>query len=482
MLNRLCFFIIALLWLSACTHEQPTAPSAASDYPDDVAKIIDAKCSIPGCHNATSYVGSGDIRMDSWARLFDGGSNGAVVVPYSIDNSSLLYFINTDTNLGPVLKPTMPYDPANPEVGKPLSADEYAIIRNWIANGAPDKNGNIPFADSANTRQKIYLTMQGCDQIGVIDAVSRVVMRYITVGKILGIESPHCVRVDNSGRYAYVSFIGGSYVQKIDTRTDQVIGETYLGSGSWNVVQPSFDGKTILVSDWQDKGKVVLINTADMAVKYTITDLTYPHGIACSKDNIFYVTSERKNVVYKFNFDAPLQQEVSIGNIGNDSLITHEISFTPDYSKYFVTCRAYNQVRVIDTKTDSLLKIIPVGFYPQEIAVSKSTPYMFVTCMEDNGAAAGYKGCVYAINYNTYQTTRIDGPFYQPHGVSVDDAHGLLYIASANLNTTGPAPHHVSTCGGRNGYYNVYDLHTLQKLPNRYEVLAAPYSADVRFK
>lgn len=480
--TRLALVFIALFWLSSCRHEVPTAPSASSGYPDDVAKIIDGKCAIPGCHNALSYAGSGGIRMDTWAFLFEGGSNGAIVVPYSFDNSSLLYFINTDSNLGPVLKPTMPYDPANPDVGKPLSADEYAIIRNWIANGAPDKNGTIPFADSAETRQKIYLTMQGCDQIGVIDAVSKVVMRYISVGKSLQIESPHCVRVDHAGRYAYVSFIGGEYVQKIDTRTDQVVDEVHVGPGSWNVVQPSYDDKTILVSDWEDKGKVVLINTADMTVKYTVTNLTYPHGIACSKDNVFYVTSERKNVIYKFDFNAPSQQEIPIGNLSSDSLITHEISFSPDYSKYFVTCRAYNQVRVIDTKTDSVIKIIPVGFYPLEIAMSNTTPYLFITCMEDNGAAAGYKGCVYAINYNTYQTTRIDGPFYQPHGISVDDANGLLYIASANINTNGPAPHHVSSCGGRNGFYNVYDLKTWQRLPKRYEVLVAPYSSDVRFK
>lgn len=480
--TRLVFLIVLSAWLSSCRHNAATAPAADSGFPDDVAKIIDTKCSTPGCHNAVSYVGSGGIRLDSWARLFDGGSNGAVVIPYSFDNSSLLYFINTDSNLGPVLKPTMPYDPANPDAGSPLSADEYATIFNWIANGAPDKNGNIPFADSANTRQKMYLSMQGCDQIGVIDAVSKVVMRYIAVGKKLDIESPHCVRMDHAGRYAYVCFIGGEWVQKIDTRTDEIVGEVHIGSGSWNVVQPSFDDKLIMVTDWEDKGKAVVVNTDDMTVKYTLTDLVYPHGIACSKDNIFYVTSERKNVIYKFNLDLPSQQEIPIGTLDADSLITHEICFTPDYSKIFVTCRRHNEVRVIDAATDSVIRIIPVGYYPQEITVSKSTPYMFVTCMEDPGAAAGYRGCIYAINYNTYQATRIDGPFYQPHGISVDDAHGLLYIASSNLNSNGPAPHHVSACVGRNGYYNVYDLHTWQKLPNRYEVLVAPYSFDARFK
>ncbi len=78
---------------------------------------------------------------------------------------------------------------------------------------------------------------------------------------------------------------------------------------------------------------------------------------------------------------------------------------------------------------------------------------------------------------------RIYGPFYQIHGIAIDDQNGLIYIASRNLQTSGPAPHHTSVCGGRNGYYSIYDLNTF--LPHdskRYESTVDPYSADVRFK
>ena len=41
--------------------------------------------------------------------MFDGGRNGTSVIPYSVDNSYMLYSVNTDSTQGPVLLPTMPY-------------------------------------------------------------------------------------------------------------------------------------------------------------------------------------------------------------------------------------------------------------------------------------------------------------------------------------------------------------------------------------
>src|SRR5690606_30121965 len=116
------------------------------------------------------------------------------------------------------------------------------------------------------------------------------------------------------------------------------------------------------------------------------------------------------------------------------------------------------------------------------IAMSKSKPYALITCMEDNSSNPGFRGSVYVIDYNTFETTKIDGPFFQPHGIAVDDRNGTFYVASRNATQDGPAPHHSSSCAGRNGYYNVYDLNTLKRLPKRYEVTVEPYSADVRFK
>lgn len=489
------FFLFSLLLLAGCRHplpvkEDPPEPEPEIFYPDNIASIFVKKCATAGCHNDISSPGAGGVNMTDWGKLMAGGNNGAVIVPFNPENSSLLYFINTDPLMGPTATPVMPYNPADPDAGLPLSMDEYLSVVEWVINGAPDKHGNIPFASYPATRQKIYITMQGCDQVGVVDAESRVVMRYIPVGKTPAIESPHCVRVDHNGRYAYVSFIGGQYIQKINTETDSIVAELFVGSGSWNIVNITPDNNELLITDWSSNGKAVRISTSDagMQVIETITGLRMPHGVECLPGGVFLVTSEAKNIVYKITAGAPPYKEISVGNWDshptdpNTAMVLHEILLTPDRSRYFLTCQNSGEVRVMDTYADTLIRVIPVGFYPQELAISKTEPYIFVTCMEDASNQPGFKGSVYAINYETYETHRIDGPFYQPHGITVDDLNGVVYVVSSNADPNGPAPHHASSCNGRNGYYNVYDLKTLARLPKRYEVTVMPYSAATRFR
>jgi len=475
--------LLAAILFSSCTHEQYQAPPSTG-YPDNVAKIINTRCAVSGCHNAASYSNAGGLLLDQWSDLFNGGNNGASIVPFSAENSPLLYFINVHEDLGPVAQPTMPY------MSTPLSEDEYLTIKNWVSTGAPDKNGNIAFAANAGARQKIYVTMQGCDLIAVIDAEQKVVMRYIAVGKTPAIENPHCVRVSNDGKFAYVSFLGGEYIQKISTETDEVIGECQVGTGSWNVFLLSPDGKKMILSNWQPQpnGGVVMINTETMQVINQYPGvLHYPHGIVSDASfNTFYITAQYGNVVYKLTLSPFNFKQVTIdgdpATLSSGKRDPHEILMVPDRSRYFLTCEYSNEIRVIDAKADTLIKVIPVGIKPQEMAISSKRPYIFVTCMEDNSSNAGFKGSVYAINYNTYEATRIDGQFYQPHGIAVDDQNGTFYVISRNASTDGPAPHHSSSCAGRNGYYHVYDLNTFQKLPKRYEVTVEPYSADIRFK
>lgn len=486
--TRSFFAVAALLWASSCKQEPNNSPVLPTDssYPDAVAGIIQTRCATSGCHNEASYqISGGGLRLDKWVHLFAGGNTGAAVVPFSTENSPLLYFTNAHEEFGPIPPDNMKM----PFGGPSLSREEYLVLRNWVLAGAADKSGTIPFSADAATRQKIYLTMQGCDLVAVIDASSKVVMRYIQVGKTPAIENPHFVKVTEDGRFAFVSFLGGEYIQKINTETDEVVAELQVGVGSWNVFHLSPDGKQLLLTDWraQPSGRLLLINTETMTVINQFGGLFhYPHGIAGNADfTTFFITAQYGNTIYRLQTSPVSLKAISLD--GDPPVVTpgkrdpHELIMTPDFSKYFVTCEASNEVRVMDANADTLLAVIPVGITPQELAISRSHPYVFVTCMEDN-AAAGFRGSVYAINYQTYQATRIDGPFFQPHGITVDDENGVLYVASRNANPDGPAPHHSASCAGRNGYYHCYDLQTFQRLPRKYEVGVEPYSADTRFK
>jgi DNA-binding beta-propeller fold protein YncE len=139
-----------------------------------------------------------------------------------------------------------------------------------------------------------------------------------------------------------------------------------------------------------------------------------------------------------------------------------------------------------------LLAVIPVGLKPQEMSLSLNRPYLFVTCIEDDEFGANHKGSVAVINYNTLSIVVPGGIYsgFQPHGIAVDDDNDLVYVANLNFDDDGPAPHHSSDCGGRNGYMSIIDMKTLQLLtistPDgitytyQNELIAYPYSVAFR--
>ncbi|MFM7822433.1 MAG: YncE family protein, partial [Bacteroidota bacterium] len=71
---------------------------------------------------------------------------------------------------------------------------------------------------------------------------------------------------------------------------------------------------------------------------------------------------------------------------------------------------------------------------------------------------------------------------FQPHGLAVDEAEGVVYVANRNTSTSGgPIPHHTSSCGGRNGYLTMIDLNTLNLVSGfKMELSVDPYSVFVR--
>lgn len=477
----LTIFVFAAI---GCRHDsvQPEATATADDnYPENIRKILVDKCATAGCHNQASYTGAGGLRLDSWQNLFEGGNNGAVIVPYNTGNSSLLYFVNTFPELGPTALPVMPYNQP------PLSRDEYETLRNWIAAGAPGKDGNIPFSSHAATRQKIYTVQQGCDLVAVIDADKRVVMRYISVGKSHDREQPNNIVMSPDGRFAYVSFWNAPLIQKIDTRTDSVVAEVVTPRAFQKAIQLNEDGTRLIACNWYTQD-LLLIDAVNMNITTDMgRDIPFIGGFAAMPGNAFYATSQFGNSIYKIQADGsytvitidgkPATQETGAGTPD-----PYRIALSPDRSKYFISCTNTAEVRMMDAATDKLLKVIPVGGNPQEMALSTTEPYLFVSCMNDTISALEV-GSVYAINFNTGDVVKkITGKFFQPYALAVDNRNGSLYVFSRNEDRKGPPPHHSGPCSGRNGFYQVCDIHSLTPVNGkRYEISVDPYGAAVRF-
>ncbi|MDX1980058.1 MAG: SUMF1/EgtB/PvdO family nonheme iron enzyme [Bryobacteraceae bacterium] len=90
---------------------------------EQVRPILESAC-LP-CHNAQKA--QGGLRADSLSALTRGGTKGPAIIPGAPDKSLLFATIESPSN-----KPG-----AMPPGGPQLSAAQRAIIRNWIAAGAP---------------------------------------------------------------------------------------------------------------------------------------------------------------------------------------------------------------------------------------------------------------------------------------------------------------------------------------------------------
>ncbi|CAN5416028.1 hypothetical protein BH10BAC1_BH10BAC1_03310 [soil metagenome] len=484
--NRNILFTLTTIF-SVCIFSTCRNDKGIPDYnefPDDVGKLIFTKCATAGCHNDNSKGAAGGLSMESWDKLFEGGNGSACVIPYRSDYSTFFSYINTYADLGVTLAPTMPYN-------KPaLTRAEVTLLKNWIDAGAPSRDGSIKFADNPN-RKKFYITNQGCDVVTVFDQKTLLPMRYINVGSSASTESPHMIRVSQDGQYWYVVFLAGQYLEKYRTSDDSFVGRALIGSGYWNTFAMSSNSQKAFCVDLSPTGaKVAEVDLATMTTTIQ-AGFSYPHGSTLNNTNDTLYLSQQTNSskIYKIpvsDFSSYSEPLLYTGAVPIPPLNSHEIRFTPDGSKYFVTCQGSSEVRVMQTSNDALLAVIPVGAYPSELSFSTTTPFVYVTCTEDTISFPGKRGSVAVINYvlNSLTSTLYTG--HQPHGIEVDDNKKLVYVVNRNATSDGPAPHHSSVCGGRNGYVSFINLmtRTMELTPNssikKVEISVDPYSVSTR--
>jgi YVTN family beta-propeller protein len=475
---RISIFALLLCLFFSCRKDK--GELTFGNYPADVGKIISLKCATSGCHNSQSYLAAAGLDLSSWESLFNGSNSGSPVIPFRKDFSSLCYFINTYSDLGIVNTPAMPLDKS------PLSREEVTTIMDWVQAGAPNINGDIKWADDPN-RRKVYVTNQGCDVVTVFDADTRLPIRYITVGaNPTAIEVPHIVRVSPDGQYWYVVFVGASLIQKFRCSDDSFVGQCALGGNyDWNTLTISNDCKRAYCVAWTSNGHIASVDIENMKLLHNAPGFNYPHGIALNaSQDTMYVTANTGNFIYRVDtgFTDAAQISIDPGFLPStvSKIDAHEITISPNRKSFYITCQKTNDVRVLDIATGSITAIVPTGYYPQEMSICYSLNKLYVSCPYDTTSQVGKQGSITEIDLNNFTAKPPLLVGYMPHGIGVDEKNKMLFVASRNLYTTGPAPHHSSVCGGRNGFVNFVDLKTFTVLGKRYELSADPYGLGVR--
>ncbi len=481
------------LWLCSivlCGCTWHNLDDQATGYPANVGEIMVTRCAATGCHTTQSAEAAAGLNLETWEDLYKGSRGGSAIIPYSPLQSFLLYSVNTDPSRGATLTPTMPIG------GLSLNASEYEMLRQWIADGGRNVLGEERFPETP-ARRKWYVTNQGCDLVAVLDAETGQIMRYVQVGKVDGVsESPHNVKVSKDGRFFYVIFLAQNpYIEKYSTLTDQKVGQIEIGQGYWNTFTISSDGKFgVAVSYSNTAVDAVIVDLVNDVVTEPMGLGGHTHG-SCAHPTLprFYLTKQDESGLLMVDYDSQgrannvepidLLQGVP-AHAGDGILRPHEVIFTPDGSKYFVTCQTAKEVRVYESANNTLLEVINVGDDPVEFALSAATGHLFVSCMEDVSsfpADPNKHGSIAVIDYTTNALVKVVYSGYQPHGITVDPVRGLLVVANRNVNANGPAPHHSTSCGGRSGYLTAIDLQTLELLPGfKSEMSNDPYSVTLK--
>ncbi|NQY11599.1 MAG: hypothetical protein HRT71_19040 [Flavobacteriales bacterium] len=493
-IGRYLFFAILTVFIGCIKDPEVSLTTITGDfggYPEEIAKILIDNCATSGCHNTASKEAASGLSFQTWDAMFEGSRNNSAVIPYRPDESFMLFFINNgyDINVPPSgdsliqIAPLMPYD------NDPLTEQQVNTLIEWINNGAPNAAGEVKFADDPN-RSKIYVANQGKDNIAVIDAESRLIMRYFDVGAKNFFNSPHHIKVSNDD-YLYACYYSGRSFQKFDTRDDSFASEADVGLGSWNTFVISEDAKTAYLIHWFIEGAIVVVDLETMTeiTRYTGRGLfEWPHGCALKNDSTLYVTAQYGNFIYKLDVSdvmAPKIEEITMTTGAKPSVMSvndpHEIRFSPDKSEYAITCQKSNDVRFFQSSNDSLIAVVSTGNLPLELEYSTSSNYLFVTCMEDEASFPGKVGSVHIIDYVNHTLEKVIYTGYQPHGLVIDDKKHEVWIANRNVSTDGPAPHHSTSDNARNGYLTIIDLNTLELIPHyRTEVSVDPYTITIR--
>nr|MBA3704471.1 hypothetical protein [Bacteroidota bacterium] len=350
--------IIITACLGTCTSEKATPDY--NKFPDDIGKIVITKCATPGCHTNASKDAAAGLSMESWEKLFEGGRAGACIIPYRSDYSTMFHYINTFPDLGITASPTMPYNKGN------LTKEEVTLIKNWIDAGAPNREGFIKFSDNPE-RKKFYVANAACKEVTVFDQETLLPMRYINVDNTGALGRVHNIKISPDGQYWYIIAMGGSFLKKYRTSDDSFVGEAILGSADWNTITISNDGQKAYVVNFSPvpKGDVAEVDLNTFVVIHHF-GFNNPHG-SCLKPagDTLYITGQSSSTLWKIPVsDFTAYSVINLYTTPPPSALnSHEVLFSPDGKKYFVTCQSTTnpEVRVFKTGTDQLLATIPVG-------------------------------------------------------------------------------------------------------------------------
>jgi YVTN family beta-propeller protein len=417
--------VFSLIAVQGCKKDAaPVAPPidygsiTTIKYSQHVQPLLSGTCAASGCHDGTTKAAG--LSLVSWGELVKGSRYGEAIIPFQPERSLLTMLFD-----GTALRKAHPALSA-----RTLTAAEVTFLRRWITEGAKDDNGMVPFMHST---RKLYCPNQADDNVAILDLDNQVVTKYVNVGTSPANDAPHFIVTGQ--HYWYVSLIGAGQVWKYDIHADTLVKKgTVPGSPALLSLTP--DGSKLYVSQFMTSStnRVVVLNTATMAVTKSIPVWTMPHGMRMNhagtrlyvanmmSDNISVIDVAADSVV------ATMLVAYDARPFGPTKYMPMEVAVSPNDSLIMVTCSEWREVRMFNAVTNTLVDSFQVGNQPWHLQFTPDGQFCYVTNRLGNTVSA-----IHISMHHVMSTITSPTVLSYPHGVDVSPDGRYVFVSSENV-------------------------------------------------
>jgi len=207
----------------------------------------------------------------------------------------------------------------------------------------------------------MYISLEDDGALGVLDVASREMVAEIEVG-----EEPEGVLTGPDGKFVYVTSEVANAVQIVDTEAQELAATIIVGTRPRRFAMLPANDALWVTNELS--GSVSVIDLASRTIKDTITfspkgfraeDIT-PVGIALTQDGkTAYVGLGRANHVAVLDVQSKEVRDYVL--VGERAWNT---TLTADESRLIVTNGLSDDISVIDTSNNKVVKSVPVGRIP----------------------------------------------------------------------------------------------------------------------
>ncbi len=223
------FFLLAIFLITPLTGAaagEETPPKKIT-FDDHIQPIFRQYCL--SCHSADAR--KGDLAIDAYAAMLEGGASGEVVTPGDLEDSRLWDLVSHED------EPKMP-----PEADK-LPEDKLDLIRRWIEGGALENSGSV-----AQVKKPSGLAMLGAVAIGKPEGPAAMPKSTFREPVVYSARSAAVTSLAASPWAPVLAVAGQRQVSFYHSETARLLGVIPFLEGVPQVVQFSRDGRRLLVA------------------------------------------------------------------------------------------------------------------------------------------------------------------------------------------------------------------------------------------